>query len=209
VARHHRGRGMKDYSVQLKVRNNRLLTRMRAAGYETAAELARASGENSPAVARVLSLKETGMSSRETWRPVVLRLSKFLRCLPEDIIPEQHRLAALSKNVAEVELDVEQVKALIDAGNRPMLADDNLAHREAVEQINRALETLTPREERAIRLRLLSDDPGVTYEQLGEELGVCKERARYLEGKALRKLAQASRTKLFALREILEDGDVS
>jgi RNA polymerase sigma-32 factor len=53
--------------------------------------------------------------------------------------------------------------------------------------IAQSLATLTPREQRVIRARKLSDDP-VTLETLGEELGLSKERVRQIEAAALAKM---------------------
>ncbi len=55
--------------------------------------------------------------------------------------------------------------------------------------LKEALETLNPRERRIICERRLSEQ-GVTLEQLGESLGVSKERVRQLENRAMAKLRE-------------------
>lgn len=62
--------------------------------------------------------------------------------------------------------------------------------------LDEVLETLTDREEKVLRLRYgLLDGKTHTLEEVGKEFGVTRERIRQIEGKALRKLRQASRQK--------------
>ena len=57
------------------------------------------------------------------------------------------------------------------------------------QQINQALKTLTPREEKVIRLRFgLDDGRPRTLEEVGKDFGVTRERVRQIEAKAIRKL---------------------
>jgi RNA polymerase primary sigma factor len=57
------------------------------------------------------------------------------------------------------------------------------------QQINLALKSLTPREEKVIRLRFgLDDGRPRTLEEVGKDFGVTRERVRQIEAKAIRKL---------------------
>lgn len=63
---------------------------------------------------------------------------------------------------------------------------------------NEVLQTLSPREERIIKLRfgLTGDGEEQTLEQVGQDFHVTRERIRQIEAKALRKLRHPSRTRL-------------
>ena len=71
------------------------------------------------------------------------------------------------------------------------------------EQLEEVLETLTPREEKVLRLRFgLDDGRARTLEEVGQHFGVTRERIRQIEAKALRKLRHPSRSK--KLKDFLE-----
>ncbi len=64
------------------------------------------------------------------------------------------------------------------------------------EQLSEVLQTLTPREEKVLRLRFgLEDGRSRTLEEVGKEFNVTRERIRQIEAKALRKLRHPSRSK--------------
>lgn len=63
------------------------------------------------------------------------------------------------------------------------------------EQLEEVLDTLTPREEKVLRLRFgLDDGRARTLEEVGQNFGVTRERIRQIEAKALRKLRHPSRS---------------
>ena len=71
------------------------------------------------------------------------------------------------------------------------------------EQLIDVLDTLTPREEKVLRLRFgLDDGRARTLEEVGREFSVTRERIRQIEAKALRKLRHPSRSK--KLKDFLE-----
>ena len=64
------------------------------------------------------------------------------------------------------------------------------------EQLMSVLSTLTPREEKVLRLRFgLDDGRARTLEEVGKEFKVTRERIRQIEAKALRKIRHPSRSK--------------
>ena len=71
------------------------------------------------------------------------------------------------------------------------------------EQLLSVLDTLTPREEKVLRLRYgIDDGKPRTLEEVGKEFNVTRERIRQIEAKALRKLRHPSRSR--KLKDFLE-----
>ena len=64
------------------------------------------------------------------------------------------------------------------------------------ETTTRVLASLTPREERVLRMRFgLEDGSEHTLEEVGQSFAVTRERIRQIEAKALRKLRHPSRSR--------------
>jgi RNA polymerase primary sigma factor len=83
-------------------------------------------------------------------------------------------------------------------------ADDALIETDLSEQIRRVLATLTPREEKILRLRFgIGNKSEHTLEEVGNDFSVTRERIRQIEAKALRKLRHVSRSK--ALRTFIDE----
>ena len=73
---------------------------------------------------------------------------------------------------------------------------DSAAYTLLKEQLAEVMGTLTPREEKVLRLRFgLEDGKARTLEEVGKEFMVTRERIRQIEAKALRKLRHPSRSK--------------
>ena len=64
------------------------------------------------------------------------------------------------------------------------------------EQTRRVLATLTPREEKVLRMRFgIGEKTDYTLEEVGQKFAVTRERIRQIEAKALRKLRNPQRTR--------------
>ncbi len=127
---------------------------------------------------------------------------------------------ATPEEIAEyLEMPVDKVREIIRVSQEPVsletpigeeedshlgdfIPDDALAPADAAsmsllkEQLAEVLKTLTPREEKVLKLRFgLEDGNPKTLEEVGKEFNVTRERIRQIEAKALRKLRHPSRSK--------------
>jgi len=73
---------------------------------------------------------------------------------------------------------------------------DSVMQTSLKEQVRKVLATLTPREEKVIRMRFgIGEKSDYTLEEVGQDFDVTRERIRQIEAKALRKLRQPNRAK--------------
>ncbi len=82
---------------------------------------------------------------------------------------------------------------------------DAVINMNLAEQTRKVLATLTPREEKVLRMRFgIGEKSDHTLEEVGQDFEVTRERIRQIEAKALRKLRHPSRSK--RLRSFVEGG---
>lgn len=81
---------------------------------------------------------------------------------------------------------------------------ENVTNSSLIEQMRKVLATLTPREERVLRMRFgIGERSDHTLEEVGQDFDVTRERIRQIEAKALRKLRHSSRAR--RLRAFMEN----
>ena len=77
-----------------------------------------------------------------------------------------------------------------------MLPNDAAVNLNLAEQTRKVLATLTPREEKVLRMRFgIGEKADHTLEEVGQDFAVTRERIRQIEAKALRKLRHPTRSK--------------
>ena len=85
---------------------------------------------------------------------------------------------------------------VLNSGESPN-PDKVLLHESLRIEINRALETLTPREADVVKLYFgLGEDQPMTLEEIGETFDLTRERVRQIKEKAIRRLKHTSRSKI-------------
>jgi RNA polymerase primary sigma factor len=128
--------------------------------------------------------------------PLAEEISKVME-IPEEKIREIMKIAqapvSLETPIGE-EGDTHLGNFIPD--NDAQAPDEAAAFTMLKEQLINVLDTLTPREEKVLRLRFgLDDGRARTLEEVGKEFSVTRERIRQIEAKALRKLRHPSRSK--------------
>lgn len=157
---------------------------------------------------------------------VVERLGKLNRSR-EHLQQKNNRKPTIEEVAEEASIPVEKVRQTLelgqelasldtplDEGDRNSFIDivsdqsaqspeDEIAAQAVRDCLDRALDTLSPREAEVLKLRFgLSDGTFYTLEQLGHMIGVTRERVRQIEKKALMKLRHPKRSA--ELREFVQ-----
>ena len=128
--------------------------------------------------------------------PVAEEISKMME-LPEDKVREIMKIAQEPVSL-ETPIGEEEDSHLGDfiPDDEAQAPAEVAAFTMLKEQLIDVLDTLTPREEKVLRLRFgLDDGRSRTLEEVGKEFSVTRERIRQIEAKALRKLRHPSRSK--------------
>jgi DNA-directed RNA polymerase specialized sigma subunit len=190
-------KNLHDYRVEVKVKNNHILKRIEQAGYKTVGEFCRLNNRpNWPSrIGDYVNLKETPINSEGDFYPHVYEMANLLNCSPEDLFTETQLQTALETNKRTLEVNEAEMKFMLTHQSEPLLLEDVLHKERLSQKIDQAVNTLTPREAKVIRLRFgLNGVEPKTLEEAGWVLDVTRERIREIEAKALRKLRHPSRS---------------
>jgi RNA polymerase primary sigma factor len=144
------------------------------------------------------------------------KLIRISRYLVQELGREPHP----EEIAARMELPVDKVRKILKIAKEPIsletpIGEDEDSHlgdfiedkktvppgeavitKNLVEQVHKVLSTLTPREERVLRMRFgIGEKYDHTLEEVGQDFSVTRERIRQIEAKSLRKLRHPSRSK--------------
>jgi len=157
---------------------------------------------------------------------MVETINKLVR-IQRQLVMELGRDPTPEEIAAEMEMDVDKVREIMKIAQEPVSLETPIGEEEdshlgdfipdeeilapadaatftmLKEQLMEVLDSLTPREQKVLKLRFgLEDGRARTLEEVGKEFDVTRERIRQIEAKALRKLRHPSRSK--KLKDFLE-----
>jgi RNA polymerase sigma factor (sigma-70 family) len=185
---------MTDFAVKISVRNARLLRAMKAAGYATQTELARAMNRHITHLNALFTFRTSPLLANGDWSDLAWDISSMLRVEPEELWPEQLKNVRMSRNSREVLMSSDEVRAIAAPCNMEV---DRVA-------LGKLIGTLPPRQKNVIEARFgLADGSEATLEDLAKEQGVTRERIRQHEMKAIRTMQkQAISKKMISARQV-------
>ena len=177
---------MSDYRIKISISNGRILRLMDEVGIETQVELARRAGLGVGDVNAIIKMRRMPKRHNGDWSDAARRIATILGVTPEEMFTDTQANGVLEQNSFEADLSEAQMGSLCG----PDVATQ-LEHKDTVARL---MEALPDRYRRVITARM----EGATLEEVGEEMGVNRERIRQIEAKGIRIMkGQAQRLYLY------------
>ena len=181
---------MRDYRLEVRVRNANILRVMESRGIKTVSELCRAAGTNNGTFGDVINLKRSPISKTGEWIECVAKVCEYLMVMPSELFSEE-QMTPLKTNKSFADIGFEDISRMLeDPTQDPAL---RLESQDELDTVSAAVGTLTKREQEIINLRFGFDGGELTLKEVADTIGVSKERIRQIEAKALRKLRHPTR----------------
>lgn len=175
---------MKEYRLELKVKNGLLWRAMKDFGHDTVAELSRASGVNQHSLGEYMNLKKPPMGRDARPTPLAQRLCDYFGVSVDEIFPPEVILQGVPNNVLERWASSDELVG-IGQGDSTLPPDEMLMAEEQNEILEKALSNLSDRERRIVDTRLKGSVP---RRIVGDELGICEQRVSEIEWEITRKV---------------------
>jgi len=198
-----------EYKLEIKVKNNLILSKLKQKGYDSIPKFCKDHDICYTSISKFINLSQSPLSAKNgDWRPVILKFCDALQCSPDQIFTEQqkHCTGVTRREVLISEAEIKNYLEHI-SNDQYLLPLEDQIDKEKLEnklenKMNEVLDTLTQIEKKVLHMRFgINMNTDHTLEQTGKEIGVSKERIRQIEDNALRKLRHPMRSEM--LKEFL------
>ena len=169
-----------DFNLKVTVRNGRLLRAIRKR-YSSVADMCRKMGRSHQTVNKLITMKAVPYNSKG-WTDLALDIAGMVARDPEDLWPDHMRELRLRKSTSEVNLDLDDVKKLVQEGS----SEKTISQLSVLSQFSK---NLTPRERDVLARRFAHDQ---SLDECAASLRVSRERVRQIEAKAFRKMRKVA-----------------
>jgi RNA polymerase sigma factor (sigma-70 family) len=202
---------MKEYRVQVTVKNNLLLNAIEKAGYKSISDFCKSAElPNKSEVGNLINLKSSPVLKNGELSALAKKILDFLCALPEDLWTEEQLFMRLETNKGYMHLDKQQMDVL-SYGERPQDTpelENAVMRKELQAKVQEMIGTLRPIHQLVLKMRFgMNDHQEVhTLDQIADKLDVTRERVRQIEHAAMYKF----RTLCIhdeAIKEVLRDED--
>jgi DNA-directed RNA polymerase sigma subunit (sigma70/sigma32) len=179
---------MKDYRIELKVKNNHIASLIEHHGYRSVAEFCKVNGLQPSTVGLYMNLKKSPMRQDGNYSLAASAIATALNVTPEYLWPNE-MLSVLEQNTATVQLDLDDVAA-ISGGSSP---EQSMIDSDLKEMLNHTVGCLHWNQATALRLRFgLEGEYEHTLKEAGKRMGLSTNRVRQLQEAALKNLRKPS-----------------
>lgn len=199
---------VEEYRLKFVIKNNLILTAIEDLGYTNLHKFSKDNQVSLTGLYDLINLKDPPIGSGGNFSKVAKQLMEVLGACPTDLWTEEQLTLTLKKNSEEKNLSKEALRVALRSDARSLIGLDypeqEVAEKEAVQVVSEALDSLTPREAKVLKLRYgIGEEDEHTLEEVGEKFKVTRDRIRQIEVKALRHMRHPSRSE--KLRTLLGD----
>lgn len=181
---------MKDFRITVTIRNNRLLSAIEDAGYDSALKFASSFDIPYAQVLKYLGLKLSPIKMDGTIRPDAELICDALGKNLHEIFPERFMDKCLERNSMNMEMDQVDFSRMITG---PEVTAQRVIESDARRVIDAALEKLKPLYKAVlIRHYCLDGEPAMTLKEIGKMFNISQERVRQMVLASERKLLHPS-----------------
>lgn len=174
---------MKTFRVDARLRNNLLIKAREALGYKSCPKAAAAIGISYGVLVQYESLKRSPWRADGTWQESAMIIANGYKVLPDMLWPAE--IGGVKQTHVSMEIDAPEA-AFLEAPRTP---EQKLLEEGRTEVVGSAVSVLTPLERRILNFRFgLEGDEPKTYDELGMELGISRQRVTQIETRALGRL---------------------
>lgn len=179
-----------EFRVKVGLRNNRLIALREAKGL-TQTEAAKLMKMSVGRLNGFECLRDTPITNEGVFSPMAQRIADFYETKVSWIFPEAieqivNRELEFTRSAEEMPDIFREQGSLLEQSTPAQLLDRKVV----VENLHHILQSLTPRQEKILKMRFFEEK---TYKEIGKIFGITGSRVRDIEAKALRLLRHPSR----------------
>lgn len=189
-----------EYRINLKVRNNLLLSAIENAGYKNVAQFCKAAKLTPSCVGALINLKESPIRQDGDWTALAKRIANFLGLVPEELWTHEQTMFVLPTNQSHFSISHKEMLVTLARNTGELLEqpeiDENLHDQDRKRIIGELLDSLPPRQAKILRLRFgIDSGKEHTLEEIAEMYDLSRDRIRQIEHEAFRRLHVPERLK--------------
>lgn len=181
---------MKDYRIEVKIKNNLLWQAMQSKGIKNAAHLSRETGVTQTVVGRYLNLVEKVYDRQGNYKESFQKICDYFNMMPAELYPEERMIEPLANNKRVIEANAAE---LLQLGSRELDPTEVIRLEQRAEAVHKLLDLLSEREALVVNLRSGMDGDPHTLDEIGALIGKSRERVRQIYDKAIRKMRRPQR----------------
>lgn len=177
---------MKEYRVEVKVKNNLILKKIEDAGFGSLRQFSIETEICYASLLKAINLTSAALNKKGEYTHTVNQLCEYFDCIPEELFSANQMEKALKSNKRSTEVSEAEAKFYLEnsSAEQPLLEEFVLADQKKI-SLDKALETLSPRIRDIIIRREVE---GETLQHIADSYGLSRERIREICHKGLRLL---------------------